>query len=209
MRYESKNENCTKCGEFKTGSYVKESWCSKCIGERRKERVRLKRIERDLPPHGSGRDPKCKTCRTIKEAPYVNGSLCRKCKLISEKERYANKIASEDKAPRRSGRNPVCKCGAIKEQIKEAYCNVCMAARKRKYCHKNMHDPLFKLKLAARQAVKRYLALGRIEKQVCEVCGEINTEAHHDDYMKPLDIRWLCRKHHMEHHKNEKEKQNV
>jgi hypothetical protein len=48
---------------------------------------------------------------------------------------------------------------------------------------------------------------GRLVKQPCEVCGEIEVDAHHDDYSKPLDVRWLCRKHHAEHHRNEREKQ--
>jgi hypothetical protein len=32
------------------------------------------------------------------------------------------------------------------------------------------------------------------------VCGEPEAQAHHDDYAKPLDVRWLCNKHHREHH---------
>jgi len=38
---------------------------------------------------------------------------------------------------------------------------------------------------------------GRLIKQPCEVCGEKKAQAHHDDYSKPLDVRWLCRKHHL------------
>jgi hypothetical protein len=41
---------------------------------------------------------------------------------------------------------------------------------------------------------------GRLIRQPCEVCGALNVEAHHDDYSKPLTVRWLCRRHHLEHH---------
>ena len=40
----------------------------------------------------------------------------------------------------------------------------------------------------------------RLFKQPCEVCGEIKVDAHHADYYKPLEVEWLCRKHHLEKH---------
>ena len=37
----------------------------------------------------------------------------------------------------------------------------------------------------------------RLIKGKCEICGATRVEAHHDDYYKPLEVRWLCRKHHL------------
>jgi len=35
----------------------------------------------------------------------------------------------------------------------------------------------------------------------CEVCGsEDGVEAHHQDYSKPLEVRWLCKDCHYSHH---------
>lgn len=45
---------------------------------------------------------------------------------------------------------------------------------------------------------------GFIEKQPCEKCGFEHAEKHHDDYDKPLDIRWLCRLCHTEQHEDER-----
>lgn len=55
-------------------------------------------------------------------------------------------------------------------------------------------------KVLARDAVYIAKKRGRIVAGPCEVCGATNAEAHHDDYSKPLDVRWLCREHHREHH---------
>jgi len=52
----------------------------------------------------------------------------------------------------------------------------------------------------ARDAVSNAVRDGRLVRQPCEVCGEVKAHGHHDDYSKPLDVRWLCRKHHLEVH---------
>jgi len=53
----------------------------------------------------------------------------------------------------------------------------------------------------AREQVAYALRVGRLIRQPCEVCDDVETHGHHDDYTKPLTVRWLCRKHHAEHHR--------
>jgi hypothetical protein len=55
-------------------------------------------------------------------------------------------------------------------------------------------------KTRAQLATRRHILRGNLQKQPCEVCGSTNVQAHHDDYARPLDVRWLCVKHHNEHH---------
>lgn len=57
-------------------------------------------------------------------------------------------------------------------------------------------------KASAHNAVEVALKRGSLVKGACEVCGDINSFAHHDDYLKPMVVRWLCRKHHAEWHRN-------
>jgi ribosomal protein S27AE len=58
-----------------------------------------------------------------------------------------------------------------------------------------------KEKKAATVAVNNAVRDRRLFKQPCESCGEKKTQAHHDDYTKPLDVRWLCTKCHAIHHR--------
>lgn len=55
-------------------------------------------------------------------------------------------------------------------------------------------------KRLAAQAVTNALKLGRLVRQPCEVCGDVNAQAHHDDYAKPLQVRWLCWTDHLARH---------
>lgn len=49
----------------------------------------------------------------------------------------------------------------------------------------------------ARWTVLNAIRDGHLQRGVCEVCGEFG-QAHHEDYTKPFEIRWLCFKHHRE-----------
>jgi hypothetical protein len=51
-------------------------------------------------------------------------------------------------------------------------------------------------KHTARQKATRAIRKGTLVRCPCEVCGSSAVEAHHCDYLKPLDVMWLCRKHH-------------
>jgi len=57
------------------------------------------------------------------------------------------------------------------------------------------------LKHAAHREMTRAMRRGELLKQPCEVCGADKVDGHHDDYSKPLSVRWLCRRHHIEAHK--------
>jgi len=50
---------------------------------------------------------------------------------------------------------------------------------------------------------------GKLQKQPCEVCGAEQVHAHHDDYAKPLEVRWLCPQHHQEWHDKHGEGKNA
>lgn len=58
-------------------------------------------------------------------------------------------------------------------------------------------------KMAARAALRMAVRWGRITRKPCHKCGNLKSESHHRDYSKPLEVVWLCRKHHRNEHVKE------
>lgn len=61
-------------------------------------------------------------------------------------------------------------------------------------------------RLKARSLANWHKKNGNIKREDCEVCGDPMSEIHHPDYDNPLLICWLCHKHHMQLHKEERQK---
>lgn len=69
----------------------------------------------------------------------------------------------------------------------------------REYQRRRVQDPL---KRRARWMVCNAIRDKRLKRGACEVCGKKKrVEAHHEDYYRPLDVKWLCPKHHKELHR--------
>ncbi|HCX24534.1 MAG TPA: hypothetical protein DHN29_21635 [Cytophagales bacterium] len=71
-------------------------------------------------------------------------------------------------------------------------------------CSQRLCSNNYKLKYPERRkankAVERAILTGKLIRLPCEVCKYEPAEAHHDDYSKSLDVRWLCTMHHKKHH---------
>lgn len=95
-----------------------------------------------------------------------------------------------------------CKCGK-KSRPDQRYCNSCHAEWMRLYRpkHSELKEESRK-KANARSYLHVYVKRGKVLKvENCEICGALNTEAHHEDHSQPLSVNWICRKCHLDLHK--------
>lgn len=95
----------------------------------------------------------------------------------------------------------VCKCEYVKAHSKTERGKSLKRATMKRWKENNRH------KVFAHTCIRNGVAAGKIERMPCEVCGVAKSEAHHDDYGKPYDVRWLCKLHHNELHKHSQAKQ--
>jgi hypothetical protein len=113
---------------------------------------------------------------------------CKKCKDREKKRLAYQAMTPEERRAWRMRKDPL-----------KRYVTNRRARRK--------HEAKYPEKAAARDALQRALRSGRVVRGCCEVCGVVHgtkrqdgttvkVEAHHDDYSRPLDVRWVCVTHH-------------
>ena len=63
------------------------------------------------------------------------------------------------------------------------------------------HPEKIKAGVEVRKAIKK----GILIRANCIKCNNHKSQAHHEDYSKPLEVTWLCHKHHQELHRIRRE----
>lgn len=117
--------------------------------------------------------------------------ICGQCKREKSISEFSARKASKD------GLQAHCKvCG--KTSTNESRKKWSAEKRRQKKTEQRQRFPE---KYKARRKLTYELEIGRIKRMPCEICGSKKSHAHHHDYDKPLDVQWLCPKHHYEVHR--------
>ena len=141
----------------------------------------------------------CSKCKEIKEFSEFSknkshkdglNSWCKQCEKIRNKEYY---LDNKDIFRKYYLRNRE----ARKEYLKNNSDKRC------KYVAKyNKNNPeKIKAKLILGKAIKH----GTITRLPCIKCGNPKSHGHHCNYDKPLEVIWICNKHHQELHRKLRE----
>jgi len=150
----------------------------------------------------------------------MNGDLCSKCKT-NESLRYhayckaCHRAAAGRPAVPKFTRDPnnttLCsKCKSAPRSESHRYCVPCrrkaqtdsINRRGGSWAAKSSEQ---KHKSIVRSYIRNLVKRGKILKQPCAVCGDVNSQIHHLDYLpKTLNVAWLCFTHHKEAHKNKR-----
>ena len=96
------------------------------------------------------------------------------------------------------------KCRKAPPRANQRYCQEChnayMRVSRPLYCDL---PPEEKKRSISRAYANVYQKRGKIVPSPCSMCLSPEAQKHHDDYDKPLQVRWLCRKCHVELHRND------
>lgn len=137
-------------------------------------------------------NPRCKDCMREKSRLYYSQN---REKVIQKNSQYYRNNKKQKRQYDRERRK------RKRQQINEASTRWREKnPQKRQQVLKRYYESVkttqaYKTKENTRQILRQALTDGElIRPTVCSQCNRnTNTEAHHDDYSKPLDVTWLCK----------------
>ncbi len=81
----------------------------------------------------------------------------------------------------------------------------CPEYRERAKQYKKTSKDRFPIRAQTRDRTKHLVQAGVIKKLPCSVCGNENSQAHHEDYSQHLEVVWYCKRHHADRHRELRE----
>lgn len=130
----------------------------------------------------------CKECEIKRSQKFIENNPEKRDKYYKKaKENYQE--STKDKLPK------------IKKDISEIN-----AGKLAKILRYNSKNPL---KLRSRQIMANAILNGSLKRKACLFCKRggissdpLKSEGHHENYDYPLEVIWLCKKHHKQLHDN-------
>jgi ribosomal protein S27AE len=105
---------------------------------------------------------------------------------------------------------PCSRCGGARDRPGQKYCRICHAAYQREHRPKYSElNPEQRMKSNSRARANTAQKRGQLIKQPCEKCGDPASQKHHENYSKPLEVRWLCARCHQQEHADPTTKSHV
>lgn len=153
--------------------------------------------------HDSKECFKCEKIKPLSEFYKHNGMAdgrLNKCKDCNKKDTKENRLKNIDyylEYDRGRGNLPK-RIEARKNYTKTKEGKIARNKGSKKWTEANL------IKRSASTIVGNYVRSGKMTKPCsCETCGlsDVRIHGHHDDYAKPLEVRWLCSKCHTKWHK--------
>jgi len=145
-------------------------FCGSCKAEKKDRDFHIRQASAD------GLSSKCKSCQKVYDKFRAN-----------DKSRESARVDYAKTERGKEARN------RARQRYKEKNKNKIYESTK-KYRKK------FPNKAKAHGVVSYAVRCGNLCMEPCEICGESIAVAHHDDYLKPLNVRWLCDAHHKKWH---------
>jgi len=126
----------------------------------------------------------CRDCKLIlpEDNFYLGARRCKGCHgIVTGRWKKINKLKTR------------ATCNATRARHPE----ISIESRRRAQKNWKLNNPL---KIKAQTIAYNAIRDKKLRKQPCCLCGEQRVVAHHSDYSQPLQVTWLCPKHHRAWH---------